>query len=246
MILHKEKILFIHIPRTGGSSVEKYFSFSGDSNLKKIDTAQHVTLKEYCDSYENLDEYYKFSIVRNPWDRLVSWYIWSYAEVLYYQFLAENGKYYPTDCNSRSKAWIKGKNFLSDESNNYLDTKMFLKFKTSFSNFLDKIESEDLSVNQVHDNVFDINNRLKSRWIMPQVKWLENESKIKCDYILKYELLQRNFKLLLKKLKRPCEKLETVGAIVKKPHYRKFYTKKNQEIVSRVYKEDIKKFKYEF
>jgi hypothetical protein len=81
---------------------------------------------------------------------------------------------------------------------------------------------------------------------MPQVKWLENEDKIKCDYILKYETLQRNFKLLLKKLNMPYEKLETLGAIVKKPNYRKFYTKKNQEIVSRVYKEDIKKFKYEF
>jgi hypothetical protein len=46
MILHKEKILFVHIPRTGGSSIEKYFSFNGDSNLKKINTAQHVTLKE--------------------------------------------------------------------------------------------------------------------------------------------------------------------------------------------------------
>ena len=81
---------------------------------------------------------------------------------------------------------------------------------------------------------------------MPQVKWLENEDKIKCDYILKYEMLQRNFKLLLKKLKMPYEKLGTLGSIVKKPNYRKFYTKKNQEIVSRVYKEDIKKFKYEF
>ena len=93
---------------------------------------------------------------------------------------------------------------------------MFLKFKTSFSNFLDKIEGEDLSINEAYDNVFDINNRLKSRWIMPQVKWLENEDKIKCDYILKYETLQRNFKLLLKKLNMPYEKLETLGAIVKK------------------------------
>lgn len=246
MILHKKKVLFVHIPRTGGSSIENYFGFEGNSNIKKLDTAQHATLQEYLQGYPNAESYYKFSVVRNPWDRLVSWYIWSYAEVLYYQFLAENGKYYPTDGNSRGKAWVRGKAFLSNQNNNYLDNKMFLKFKTSFSNFLDKIEGEDLSINEAYDNVFDINNRLKSRWIMPQVKWLENEDKIKCDYILKYETLQRNFKLLLKKLNMPYEKLETLGAIVKKPNYRKFYTKKNQEIVSRVYKEDIKKFKYEF
>jgi hypothetical protein len=60
------KSLFIHIPKCAGISVSTalYGNLSGG----------HTTLDEYIRIFEprNILSYFKFTIVRNPWDRLVS------------------------------------------------------------------------------------------------------------------------------------------------------------------------------
>ena len=81
---------------------------------------------------------------------------------------------------------------------------------------------------------------------MPQVKWLELDDKINLDYICKFEKLKSNFATVLRKNKIKNGPLEITGCIHNKPNYRKFYTKKNQEIISNIYCDDIKRFKYEF
>ena len=122
-----------------------------------------------------------------------------------------------------------------------------MKFKTSFSSFIERLESEsDLSADPKYDDIGALENRLHGRWIMPQVRWLESNSKIKMDYICKFENLKTDFNIILRKHEIKPKPLERTGKIRHKPNYRKFYTKKNQEIVSKLYKEDIKKFKYDF
>jgi len=245
MILPHKKIIFIHIPRTGGTSVEKYFNFKPSVDWK-IKTAQHLTLKEYGDHYE-LDDYFKFSIVRNPWDRLISWYLWSYADLIYFQYLSESGQFCHTGTSARLKAWNKGRLLLSDKKSTFTDQKLFLKFKTAFASFIEKLESrKELTFDPSYDNNTLINNRLNGRWVMPQIKWLEINNKFKIDYICKFENLKNNFKTVLRKNKLKPVDLERVGKIRNKPNYKKFYNKKNQQIIAELYKEDIKKFKYEF
>jgi hypothetical protein len=245
MILPDKKIIFIHIPRTGGTSVEKYFNFKYEAGWKPK-TAQHLTLQEYSEHYDT-DNYFKFTIVRNPWDRLMSWYLWSYAEVIYFQYLSENGQFSTRGSSSRLRAWHKGRQLLSDKSNKFTDQKLFLKFKTAFSSFVERLESQkDLINDPVFDNNISIENRLNGRWIMPQVRWLEVEGKVDLNYICKFEKLKANFNTVLRKNKLKPVQLERLGKIHNKPNYRKFYTKKNQQIVSKIYSEDIKKFKYEF
>ena len=245
MILPDKKIIFIHIPRTGGTSVEKYFNFKTSTDWK-IKTAQHLTLAEY-DNHYDLDKYFKFTIVRNPWDRLVSWYLWSYADVIYFQYLSENGQFSFTGPSARARAWNKGRLLLSDKKTNFTDQKLFLKFKTAFSSFIENLESQpELTNDPRFDNNTNINNRLHGRWIMPPVRWLEVNNKIKTDYVCKFENLKNNFKTVLRKNKLKINELERIGKIHNKPNYKKFYNKKNQQIISEIYKEDIKKFKYEF
>jgi len=80
-------ILFIHIPKTGGSSVENYFSIKykiilNDSsffNFKSNNdfTHQHKSLKElltisFYKSKINFKNLKIMSIVRNPYDRIIS------------------------------------------------------------------------------------------------------------------------------------------------------------------------------
>jgi hypothetical protein len=81
---------------------------------------------------------------------------------------------------------------------------------------------------------------------MPQVRWLEINNKIKLDHICKFEKLKTNFKTVLRKNKLSIVDLKRVGKIHNKPNYKKFYNKKNQQIIAKIYKEDIKRFKYEF
>ena len=61
----KFNTIFIHIPKTGGNSICKALSFKKSNG--------HKPWFEYQDNnYAKFQKYFKFAIVRNPWDRLVS------------------------------------------------------------------------------------------------------------------------------------------------------------------------------
>jgi len=65
-ISHKHKLIFIHIPKTAGTSIQETFS---------MEDSGHYTCKELKKKYpKEWDIYTKFAVIRNPWDRLVSNY----------------------------------------------------------------------------------------------------------------------------------------------------------------------------
>lgn len=59
MIINEHKLIFVHIPKTAGRSIARAF---GSDFL-------HRTIHAY-----KSHNYHKFTVVRNPWDRLVSIY----------------------------------------------------------------------------------------------------------------------------------------------------------------------------
>ena len=85
-ISHKHRCIFVHIPKTGGTSVEQALGIgkidhdamrSHDIEIfDKISYApQHFTasmLKEHEKIKEHWFDYYRFSIVRNPYERVLS------------------------------------------------------------------------------------------------------------------------------------------------------------------------------
>lgn len=86
IVISKEnKFIFIHIPKTGGTSVEHFLlnreSVSHPlSPREKIEFStgtqlmQHKKLNQF--SIRHQKEYFCFCFVRNPWDKVVSDYIW--------------------------------------------------------------------------------------------------------------------------------------------------------------------------
>jgi len=86
-ICHKHKFVFIHIPKTGGTTIEKLFNLhgyenAGDNNILNTDImwgqgTQHLTYtKLVSDASRDISGYFSFAFVRNPWDRMVSEFFW--------------------------------------------------------------------------------------------------------------------------------------------------------------------------
>ena len=69
MIVEKRKCIFIHIPKTGGTSIEYFFKKKGGQRKHAL---PRKIKKEFPSKWEN---YYKFAFVRNPWDRFVSLWV---------------------------------------------------------------------------------------------------------------------------------------------------------------------------
>ena len=85
MINHENKFIFIHIGKTGGSTIERVL----DPNVK-LDESRHTLgmgntsfrekhwkITTYQKKYKkHFNAYFKFTFVRNPWDREVSRWKW--------------------------------------------------------------------------------------------------------------------------------------------------------------------------
>lgn len=92
IISHKHKFITIDIPKTGTTSinhsllplldVEDTFSYP-NFRLQKIqtkakptqDSMRHLTYSEIISNFLNVKNYFKFCFVRNPWDRVLSFYL---------------------------------------------------------------------------------------------------------------------------------------------------------------------------
>jgi Sulfotransferase family len=93
MISFQKRFLFIHIPKTAGNSIQSVLRDYSEDQLvalrkeqdgierfglrnPKYKIKKHSTLSEYHDALgdEQFRNLYKFTCVRNPWDRMVSYY----------------------------------------------------------------------------------------------------------------------------------------------------------------------------
>jgi len=83
VVCHEKKCIFIHIPKTAGTSIEQFIRDNGSNNLLFIGvrnnrSLQHLTAYELKMMIPYIyKQYYKFSIVRNPYDKLLSEYYWN-------------------------------------------------------------------------------------------------------------------------------------------------------------------------
>lgn len=95
----EKKAIFVHIPKCAGVSVNKVL-------FRNLDGG-HRTLEEYSIIFEpeKFNNYFKFTFVRNPWDRVVSAF-----------FFLKKGGY-----NEKDKAWAE------KELKEYIDFDSFVK-----------------------------------------------------------------------------------------------------------------------
>ena len=88
-ISHKHKIIFLHIPKCAGTTIEKFFGMVNPNNLRMFGfehmvdgilySPQHYTsqiLKTHKITKKYFNDYYKFTLTRNPFDRVISEFFW--------------------------------------------------------------------------------------------------------------------------------------------------------------------------
>jgi hypothetical protein len=94
-VSHPHKTIFVHIPKTAGTSVEAVLGMHGDKQgigivpyfNQELDhehlygrQLQHMTaqsIRSVLNDEAAFAAYFKFAVVRNPWDRLVSALAWT-------------------------------------------------------------------------------------------------------------------------------------------------------------------------
>src|SRR4051812_27766659 len=92
MISFQKRFLFVHIPKTGGNSIQSVLQeYSEDEVVTfreaqdgigrfglrnpKYDVKKHSKLSAYRDALgKEFRDLFKFTCVRNPWDRMISFY----------------------------------------------------------------------------------------------------------------------------------------------------------------------------
>lgn len=90
MVFIREKgIGFIHIPRTGGGTIERIIgAFENNScgyGINDNKAQHHFTIQESINKWKFLENYAFYSLIRNPVDRFVSEYLWCEARGLGYK-----------------------------------------------------------------------------------------------------------------------------------------------------------------
>ena len=76
LISESKKFLFIHIQKTGGQSLRASLKGVIPDLEEGWGSRYHARLSDVLQAYPSVrvGEYYTAAFVRNPWDRLVSWY----------------------------------------------------------------------------------------------------------------------------------------------------------------------------
>ena len=73
MIIQEHKAIFIHIPKNAGTSIETLFT----NKSFRIQPYKHANIHEIKKKFPEIyNSYRKFTIIRNPYDKMVSWYFY--------------------------------------------------------------------------------------------------------------------------------------------------------------------------
>jgi len=183
---HIDNFIFIHINKTGGSSIEKALGLS----------LEHKTALEKIEEigYKKWKNCFSFTVVRNPWDKVVS----------HYHHRVQTNQ---TDLGVRPvkfKDWVK------------------LTYRDKDSFYYDK-----------------------PKMFMPQTDWItDHDGQILVDYICRFENISHDFSYVCGILGKTVS-LPHIKAS-KRDHYTVYYDKETIEIIASWFREDIKRFGYEY
>lgn len=219
-ISHRYKLIFVHIQKAGGSSIQRLFEQLDPELVTKIAIDPAKKRPKHCFASdiaevigeETFREYTSFTVVRNPFDRLVSWY-WM---LKLRSFEEENPDIIETEGDKVNFALI-------DELN---------KHASDFDGFL--------ALPQQHES------GLFERFFYNQMDFITDHSgKPMLDHILRFENLAEDFQHLANSLGIDAE-LPFINKTPRKADYHTYYNAQTQSVVAQRFQRDLDYFQYTF
>ncbi len=220
IISHKFKFIFVHIPKTGGCSIEHQlipklgtedlitdtmnYGHIKDLKAKFYKIPHHSTLDEILDKFPETKNYFKWAIVRNPWDRMVSLYH-------FYQQLTEVG------------GQLAGG-----------------KFANLPPDSLGSFEEWIMLDNKYPNRFLRADTQSNHKW-RPQYEWVGG----KIDYTGKLESIDNNFLFICNNIGIKHTPLENKNSS-NHNYYKTYYNETTKNIIEDKYNIDIRKFNYGF
>jgi len=230
-ISHAENIIFIHIPKTGGGSIEKSLGIFGEDNngslnpnlnilygKKNNKLLQHLTISEIkAIKDKEYKTYKKITFVRNPFDKLLSEYFWRIQlygknKIDFKYFLMEEVIPRKNKINTYVKNFYKDEKIISSMDIHYMEQYKFL------------INNNNLDVDSI-GKFEDFESDFKKLFNKKLLNYKINKSKVDYFYYFSKKFLPK---------------------FIKKRLYRKFYDNDSRKLVEQEYKKDLDLFNYNF
>lgn len=223
IISHKNRFIFIHIPKTAGTAINWALQEKSDLSFRKFyrklkyiyyslvspnmcftlytpKIQKHAKAKEIRSVLPEQiwEEYFTFAFVRNPWDLMVSSYEW----------------------------WLQMAGMWPDLQD---DIQKIMKMK-GFHEFI-RSEYGLNRINEQYGNIYD--------WIS------EEDDEIIVDYVGKYENLDNDLDWIGRNLGF-SEVVPPKINVTERMPYRKYYDEETKKMVGERFEKTIEKFNYSF
>jgi hypothetical protein len=213
------KILFVHIQKTGGETVASILKRNLPDTLSL--GAKHAFARtgklELGDAW---NEYFKFAFVRNPWDRLVSWYsmINRAKRITRLQAL----------CNFRKRRHLR----------QTVSNPMWRYVYDNSSTFEDFIRSCTAEIESAEGAMYS--------FAYNQLDYLvDGEGKLLVDFVGRFENFADDLRLLTKSAGVTLRRVPRAN-VSSHRHYSSYYTPELEKIVRERFARDIEYFGYNF
>jgi len=230
LISHKYRIIFIHIQRTGGTSMINAFVEADPHIIQEVAVEPHKKRIKHCFisdiqprvAPEIFADYTKFTVVRNPYERLLSWYLMFKHDTM------------------GDMSTVIGKPVTEEEIPAFLGKPTahglvwFNKIKASMKPYM----------NSFDDFLTMPNEGWYQRFYYNQLDYLQINEHLAVDKILRFENLSDDFNHFSKQLNFN-NRLSHINKSVSN-NYRKAYNETSRKIVAQRFKKDLDFFGYDF
>ncbi len=267
-ISHKYRAIFIHIQRTGGNSIHTVFQKADPNLVEMLPVEPSKKRTKHCfasDIQERIDakmfkEYTIFCVVRNPFDRMVSWYfrfkrgvrdeavIQSHNRRTLLNIYVQGVKLLNSSgirCKGKTVKWWNTLFRRCMKSNvNGLEN-FVLRSDTIGSQLMIEIEQRVKTFKDFVNLPKEETHGLFERFYMNQLDYISINNEIVADKILRFERLQNDFEMFAQE--RGLEgKLPHRNTLAPQHDYRTYYTNETKVNILQRFHRDFEYFKYTF
>ncbi len=215
LVSQSNNFVLIHIQKTGGVSISEVLKGSVPDATNH--QPRHMFASQAVERVEDWEKHFKFAFVRNPWDRLVSWY--SMINKI------KQARASKQPLTRRQRIRLKNNPFL----------RYVVRNAPTFEDFIRNCTNE-----------IEIGDGFYYSSIYNQIDYLTDENgDLLVDYIGRFERFTEDLTVVLDKVELHADSIPHKNPSAH-DHYSSFYTDETESIVRERFSRDIDYFGYEF